>query len=81
MDSRTTDFSVATVATDAFWKNWILNAKEITVAKAVRIFVEIEHIENRGVTFWLERIGPVFPTLWSGHEFSCKTMTELMTTP
>ena len=33
------------------------------LAETVRIFVEIEHIENRGVTFGLERIGPVFPTL------------------
>ena len=38
--------------------------------KTVRIFVEIEHVKNRRVTFWPERIGRVFPTLWLGHEFS-----------
>ena len=42
--------------------------------------MEIEHIENRGVTFWPEKIGPVFPTLWSGHEFSHDFATELVTT-
>jgi hypothetical protein len=31
--------------------------------------MEIEHIKNRGITFWSEKIGPLFPTLWSGHEF------------
>ena len=51
------------------------------LAKTLRIFVEIDHIDNKGVTFWLERIRPVFPMLWSGHEFSRKTLTELMTTP
>jgi hypothetical protein len=35
----------------------------------MRIFMKIEHIENQGVTFWFERIGPLFPMLWSGHEF------------
>ena len=40
------------------------------LAKTMRIFVKIEHIENQGVTFWPERIVPVFYTLWSGHEFS-----------
>jgi len=34
----------------------------------VRIFVEIEHIKNQGITFWPERIWPLFPTLWSSHE-------------
>ena len=52
------------------------------LAKTVRIFVEICRTHWKpGVTFWLERIRPVFPMLWSSHEFSCKTMTELMTTP
>ena len=50
------------------------------LAKTMKIFVEIEHIENRGVTFWPERTGPVFPTLWSGHEFSHGFATELVTT-
>ena len=40
------------------------------LAKTMRIFVEIDNIENRRVTFWPKRIGPVFPMLWSGHEFS-----------
>ena len=35
----------------------------------MRVFVEIGHIKNRGVIFWPERIRPVFPTLWSGHDF------------
>jgi hypothetical protein len=34
--------------------------------------MEIEHIKNRGVTFWPERIGPLFPTLWTSHEFGRK---------
>jgi hypothetical protein len=34
----------------------------------VRIFVEIEHVINRGVIFWPERIRQLFPTLWSGHK-------------
>ena len=59
--------SVATVMTDVFSKK--LNYDVNKIAKTVRIFMEIEHIKNRGVTFWLERIGPLFPTLWSGHEF------------
>ena len=49
------------------------------LAKTVRIFVEIEHIENWGVTFLPKKFGPVFPMLWSSHEFSHKTMTELVT--
>ena len=71
--------SVVMVMTNVFRKNWIFNVKKL--AKTVRIFVETEHIENREVIFWLERIGPVFPMLWSSHEFSRKTMTELMTAP
>ena len=49
------------------------------LAKTVRIFVEIDHIENRGVTFWPERIGLVFSTLWNGHEFSHGFATEIVT--
>ena len=48
------------------------------LAKTMRIFVEIEHIENRGVTFWPERIGPVFSTLGSGHESGQVFVTKLM---
>jgi len=59
--------SVATVITDVFRKNWIVMARKL--AKAVRIFVEIEHMKNLWVTFWPKRIGRLFPTLWSGHEF------------
>jgi len=53
--------------TDVFSKK--LNYDVIKIAKTVRIFMEIEHIKNQGVTFWARRIGPLFPTLWSGHEF------------
>jgi hypothetical protein len=31
--------------------------------------VEIEHIKNQQVTFWPKRIGRLFPTPWSSHEF------------
>jgi len=49
-------------------------------AKIVRIFVEIEHIESRVVTFWPERIRLVFPTLWSSHDIGHQFMTNVMTT-
>ena len=62
--------SVATVITDAFRKNWIMMPRKL--AKTVRIIVEIEHIRNRGVTFWPNRIEQLFPTLWSSHEFGHK---------
>ena len=51
------------------------------LAKTVGIFVEIDHIKKQGFIFLPERIGLVFPTLWSGHEFSHNFMTELMTAP
>jgi hypothetical protein len=35
----------------------------------VRIFVEIEQVKDRGVIFWLERIGSTFPTICSSHDF------------
>ena len=54
-----------------------LNYDGIKIAKTVRIFMEIEHIKNWGVTFWPERIGQLFPTLWSGHEFGCKFWPNL----
>jgi hypothetical protein len=41
------------------------------LAKTMRIFVEIEHIKNRGVIFYPKRIR-LFITLWSGHEFGHK---------
>ena len=47
----------------------------------IAIFIEIEHIKNRGVTFWSERIGPLFPMLWSGHKFGSKFVTKLVTAP
>ena len=31
--------------------------------------MEIEHIKNQGITFWPDRIGPLFPTLWTSHKF------------
>jgi len=46
---------------------WIMMARKS--AKSVRIFVEMTHIKNRGVTFWPKRIGQLFLTPWSGHEF------------
>ena len=52
------------------------------LAKTVRIFVEICRTHWKpGVTFWPERIRLLFPTLWSGHEFSQGFVTELMTAP
>ena len=60
--------SVATVVTDVLRANWIIKPGKL--AKTVRIFNNIEHIKNRWVIFWPERIGRVFPTLWSGHEVS-----------
>ena len=62
-----TDTSVAMVMTDVLHKNGIMVSGKL--AKIVRIFVDIEHIKNRGVIYWPERIGPVIPTLWSGHDF------------
>jgi hypothetical protein len=43
--------------------------------------VEIEHIKNRGVTFWPERIGPVFPTLWKGHNIGHGFLSHVVTVP
>ena len=62
--------SVATVVTDVFWENWIIKPGKL--AKTLRTFNNIEHIKNCEVIFCLERIGPVFPTLWSSHEVSHK---------
>ena len=42
------------------------DAKEI-----MRIFSEIEHIENQGVTFLPERIRPVFSTLLTNFRSVC----------
>ena len=36
------------------------------------IFVKIGHTTAQIVTYWPERIGPAFPTLWSGHDFGQK---------
>ena len=47
----------------------------------MRIFVDVEHIKNRGVTFWPERTGPVFPMLWSGHNIGQKFATNDVTAP
>jgi hypothetical protein len=63
-------FSVATVMTDVFQKNGIMVSRKL--AKIMRIFVDMRHIKNRGVIYWPERIGPIIPTLWSGHNFSHK---------
>ena len=62
--------SVATVMIDAFRRNWIMMPEKL--AKTVGIFVEIEHINIWEVTFCPKRIGRLFPTLWSGHEFGYK---------
>ena len=49
--------------------------KPMKLAKNMRIFVEIEHIESYKVTIWPKRIGAVFPTPWSGHEVGHKILT------
>ena len=59
--------SVATVMTDVFHKNGILVSGKL--AKIVGKFGDMGHIQNRSVIYWPKRIGPVFPTLWSGHNF------------
>ena len=60
--------SVAMVMTDVFHKNRIMLSGKL--AKIVRIFVDIGHIKSQRVMYWPERIRPVIPTLWSGHDFS-----------
>ena len=62
--------SVATVVTNSFRKRLNYDAKKL--AKTVRIFVEIDHIKNRGVIFYPKTIGQLFPMLWSSHEFGHK---------
>jgi hypothetical protein len=59
--------SVAMIVADAFRKKK-LNYEPRKLAKTMRIFVEIEHIKNWGVTFWPERIRQLPATLWSSHE-------------
>jgi hypothetical protein len=59
--------SVATVMINVFQKNELMVSRKL--AKIMRIFVDIGHIKSRGVIYWPERIGPVIPTLWSGHIF------------
>jgi len=56
----------SSVVTDVFRKK--LNYEPRKLAKTVRIFMEIEHVKDWGVTFWPKRIWRIFPTLWSGHE-------------
>ena len=53
--------------TDVFHKNGFMISGKL--AKIAGKFVDMGHIKNRGVIYWPERIGPVFPTLWSGHNF------------
>jgi hypothetical protein len=52
--------------------NWCFSKKSNyeprKLTKTVRTFVEIEHIKDQRVTFWLERIRQLFPMLWSGHK-------------
>ena len=62
--------SVATVMTDVFHKNGVMVSGKL--AQIARIFVDIGHIKDQGVIYWPERIGPVIPTLSSGHNFSHK---------
>ena len=69
--------SVAMVMTDVFNKNGIMVSGKL--AKIVRIFVDMGHIKNQGVIYWPERIGPLIPTLWSGHNFGHEFMTEIVT--
>jgi hypothetical protein len=46
-----------------------LNYDISKIAKFMGISVRIEHIKNWGVIYWPERIGLVFPTVWSGQDF------------
>jgi len=62
---NTVHFSLATVMTDVFRKNWIMSQ-----ANWLKLweYLWIEHVKDWGVTFWPKRIGQIFPTLWSGHK-------------
>ena len=71
--------SVATVMPNVFHKNGIMVSGKLV--KIVRIFVDIGHIKNLGVIYWPERIRLVIPMLWSGHNFSQNSLTEIMTAP
>ena len=51
------------------------------LAKFVRIFYKIEYTKSRGVTYRPERIGPVFPMLWSSYDFSYNFVTNVIATP
>jgi len=54
-----------------------MNYNVIKIAKTVRIFMEIEHIKNRGVKFSPERIGALFPMLWSSGRVGPLTQGEI----
>jgi hypothetical protein len=72
INSCTADHQIVLpVMTDIFQKNGIIVSRKL--AKIVRRFVDTGHIKNQGVIYWPERIGPVIPTLWSGHDFSQKS--------
>ena len=59
--------------------NWhFSNYNIIKIATAMRIFREMEHTKSWGVIFRLERIGPVFPTLWSDRD---QIPTQVMIAP
>ena len=58
-----------------FKRNWIILSRKFV--RIVRIFVKIEHIKGRWVTFWLERNGSIIPTLWSGHNFGQNSWPKL----
>jgi hypothetical protein len=44
------------------------------LAKFMGIFSDIWLTKSREVIYWLERIRPVFPTLWSGYDISYKIL-------
>jgi hypothetical protein len=48
------------------------------LARIMRIFVEIGHIKSWVVIFWPKAIGPVFPTVLSGHDFGQSVFVTLL---
>ena len=62
--------SVSTVMTDPFQKRLNYDAKKIS-QNCENICGDKPH-QKQGVIFYPKRIGPIFPMLWSGHEFGYK---------
>jgi hypothetical protein len=61
--------------------NWCFSRKSNYNVKEIcwhhENIVEIEHIENWGITFCPKRIGSLFHTLWSGHDSSHQACQNL----